>query len=86
MNQFIIVTCSLILLNPDIEDEKLQHLTGEKVGDTRIMINISQIEQAFEIDGGCAMTLISGVQIQTKETFNELLTKISEAQIKSRIN
>ena len=86
MNQFIVVTSTLIELNQSVEDEKLRDITSKRIGEAKVLINISQIEQAFEYDGGAAITLISGVQIQTKEPFDELLTKISTSQIKSRIN
>ena len=86
MNQFIIVTVGLVSYNPDIEDEKLRELSEVQIGDTKMLININQIESVMEYKGQTAITFISGEKQVTKETFNELLTKISEAQIKSRIN
>lgn len=86
MNQFIIVTVGLVSYNPDIEDEKLRELSEVPIGDSRMLINITQIESVMEYKGQAAITFISGEKTVTKETFNELLTKISEAQIKSRIN
>lgn len=83
---FILVTSILEEFSSESEDELLRDLSKTELGETFVLINITQIEHIFGDVEGCLIVLISGNAIQTKETFNELFTKISEAQIKSRIN
>jgi len=83
---FIIVTSILEEFSAETEDELLRDLSKKDLGLTTVLVNINQIEHIFGDVEGSRIILISGNAIQTKEPFDELITKISTAQIKSRIN